>query len=369
MQQILDNLINNAIKFTEQGSVTVEVKRIADSKHQMELQFSVRDTGIGIAPEDRGLLFKSFSQVDGSQTRKYGGTGLGLVITKQLVEIMGGKIWVESTKGVGSTFTFTIPFETGRRIEKKKSIGTVFSNAVVDHKTVLIVEDDRVNQLVLSSMLKKKGYMIDFACNGQEALEVYSQKNYDLILMDILMPIMDGIEAAKRIREMEKDRKHTLIVAITAHALTGDRERFLKLGMDEYIAKPIKMEELFYKLDKLMFRTNNQGNSGVEVKITDHGILMTESRKEKEPNQHILDIEKLKDELKKMDSLLMCRDFEEVEKHANVIKKLLNSIDATELKGTAFRMELSARRGNFEELVRYFGQLKRECDIYRKTFI
>ncbi len=368
LQQILNNLINNAIKFTEQGSITVEVKRLSSSDDMIELQFSVKDTGIGIAQEDMDLLFKSFSQVDGSNTRKYGGTGLGLVITKQLVEIMGGRIWVESKKGAGSVFAFSIPFEVGKRTEEKRTTEILTQDTSMNNKIILIVEDDSVNQQVISRMLKEKGCQTDFACNGLEALEAYDKKEYDIILMDILMPIMDGVEAARLIREKEAGRKHTPIIAITAHALLGDRERFLKLGMDEYIAKPIKMEELFFTLDKVLFRKHNQEDAEVEVKITDYGILMTKTGNKAELISNPVIMRKLMTEIEKMDTVIQGRDFEKIERYANLMKELFDKIEATELKSTAFRMELSARRADYEEVVRFSQQLKRECEIYRKTF-
>ncbi len=368
LQQILNNLINNAVKFTEQGSITVEVKGLSATDTMIELQFSVKDTGIGIAPENMDLLFKSFSQVDGSNTRKYGGTGLGLVISKQLVEIMGGRIWVESKKGIGSVFSFVIPFEIGRRTENKIITDTIQQDIMMNNMSVLIVEDDSVNQQVISCMLKEKGCQTDFACNGLEALEAYDKKEYDIILMDILMPIMDGVEAARLIREKEAGRKHTPIIAITAHALRGDRERFLKLGMDEYIAKPIKMEELFFTLDKVLFGTHNQEGTEVEVKITDYGILTTNTGNKPESNNHSTVMRKLMSKIDAMDSMIMGRDFEIIEKYANGLKELFDGIEATELKSTAFRMELSARRGDYEEVVKYSKQLKSECNIYNKMF-
>ncbi len=368
LQQILNNLINNAIKFTEQGSITIEIKKLSSTDTTIELQFAVKDTGIGIAPEDMDLLFKSFSQVDGSNTRKYGGTGLGLVISKQLVEIMGGRIWFESKKGVGSVFTFTIPFELGEQTADKIITDTIQQDTAMKDKSILIVEDDSVNQQVISRMLKERGCQTDFACNGLEALEAYDKKEYDIILMDILMPIMDGVEAVRLIREKEEGGRHTPIIAITAHVLLGDRERFLKLGMDEYIAKPIKMEELFFTLDKVLLRTHNQEDNKVEVKITDQGILMTKTGNSPELMNVPVAMRKLMTEIEKMDAVILDRNFERIERYANTMKNLFDGIEATELKSTAFRMELSARRGDYEAVVKFSEQLRRECEIYKKTF-
>ena len=259
LQQILNNLINNAIKFTDSGEVSIDVRKVKTSGNGMALQFSVRDTGIGISSDSMNLLFKSFSQVDGSNTRKYGGTGLGLVVSKQLVELMGGKIWVESEKGVGSTFYFTIPYYFGKKQDEPTDQNNFMQSA--KKLDILLVEDDQVNQFVLSHMLNKKGYNIHVANHGKEAVDAYSNSEYDLILMDMQMPIMDGVEATKRIREMErnKSKRFTPIIVITAYALQGDREKYLSLGMDDYISKPIQMDELFYTIEKVMFRFKSKG--------------------------------------------------------------------------------------------------------------
>ena len=254
LRQILVNLLSNAVKFTDKGEVTIAVsdRRIEGDNH--EIHFAIKDTGIGI-PKDRiSQLFQSFSQVDASTTRKYGGTGLGLAISKHLVEMMGGKIWAESEKGKGSTFHFTILAAS----TTKKPVGahTAALQLQIDPKLgqlnplrILLAEDNVVNQKVARQMLKKIGYEADVAANGLEVLQALERQPYDVILMDVQMPEMDGIEAARRIRE----RWHNgpKIIAITAYALEGDMDRCLNAGMDDYISKPIKIEELQSKLIKI----------------------------------------------------------------------------------------------------------------------
>ena len=245
LRQVIDNLLNNAIKFTEEGSVTLSVQRTGGRDGKVHLQFAVADTGIGIERHMMGKLFQSFSQVDSSTTRKFGGTGLGLVISKQLVEKMGGSIWAHSEPGVGSTFAFSLPFLLAQEsiLPKEQEPARIYKAS--RPRRILLVEDDRVNQEVLARLLKERGHRVDVADNGLEALAMHAANAYDLILMDIQMPKMDGIEATARIREREKGGRHTPIVALTAFALQGDREHFLSLGMDEYLPKPVRMEELY----------------------------------------------------------------------------------------------------------------------------
>jgi CheY-like chemotaxis protein len=266
LRQVLVNLLSNALKFTNDGEVLLTVtngqQRQGMPNSQM-IQFSVKDTGIGVSPEQVDRLFKSFSQVDASTTRKYGGTGLGLAISKQLVEMMGGKIWVESEFGQGSTFFFTITAEAARGGQERSlaNNATCVQTAMLAPPTavspplntslgqthplrILIVEDNRVNQKVALRILARLGYEADIANNGQEALDALRERPYDVIFMDVQMPVMDGVTATQEIRQQWPPNKQPSIVAMTAHALTGDREKYLQLGMDEYISKPIRVQAL-----------------------------------------------------------------------------------------------------------------------------
>ncbi|MDP4087312.1 MAG: PAS domain S-box protein, partial [Bacillota bacterium] len=214
LKQILNNLISNAIKFTEEGEVWLKLRKVATEINIIEIQFVVEDTGIGISEVNRGKLFQSFSQVDSSITRRFGGTGLGLVISKQLAEMMGGKMWVESREGTGSKFYFTLKFQLGAKIQRRKEKTKQLSRPKKPCR-ILITEDDEINQLVISRILKERGYNVDCANNGAEAVEICEKHSYDVILMDIQMPVMDGVEATKLIREKNIT---TPIIAITAHA-------------------------------------------------------------------------------------------------------------------------------------------------------
>jgi CheY-like chemotaxis protein len=249
LQQILANLLSNAVKFTDKGEISISVSghKLDGIRHRMH--FQVKDTGIGIPGDKISRLFQSFSQVDSSTTRRYGGTGLGLAITKKLVELMGGRIWAESQLGKGSTFHFKI-FADATPITPescKKAESRQESDKLEERKHVLrilLAEDNIVNQMVMLKMLNKLGYHADVAANGTEVLRSLEIQPYDLILMDVQMPEMDGFEAARAIRKHWVSADQPKIIAITAYALKGDREECLDAGMDDYISKPVKLEDL-----------------------------------------------------------------------------------------------------------------------------
>jgi CheY-like chemotaxis protein len=247
ISQVLMNLLGNAIKFTDSGEISVHVSSEMLNNGRIKLFFSVKDTGIGIPGDRMHRLFQSFSQVDMSTTRRYGGTGLGLAISKKLVGLMGGTIWAKSEIGKGSTFCFTIqadpatPEQCSQMRAEPSGVDLNYKN--LKNLKLLLAEDNLVNQKVALLMLKKLGLKADVAANGKEVLQALETKMYDIILMDVQMPEMDGFEASKAIRERWKDgRPH--IIAVTAHALEGDRKRCIEAGMDEYISKPMRMGDL-----------------------------------------------------------------------------------------------------------------------------
>ena len=262
LKQIIINLLNNAIKFTDKGSIRLKVAPILFDESFTRIKVEVSDTGIGIDKNEIDKLFKSFSQVDSSTTRVYGGTGLGLAIAKNIIKLMGGKIGVESEKGIGSNFWFWIDYKTISKPAYKipiKSKNTIKipkkanSNTKTSKNKILLAEDNLINQKVAKMHMERYGFRVETALNGAIALEMFQLKSYDLIFMDIQMPEMDGLEATQNIRTYEKEhpeKEPIPIIALTANAMKGDRETCLAAGMNDYMSKPFIPKELEIMLNK-----------------------------------------------------------------------------------------------------------------------
>ncbi|MHB8065403.1 MAG: response regulator, partial [Ruminiclostridium sp.] len=308
--------------------------------------------GIGISAEEQGKLFKSFSQVDGSHSRKYGGTGLGLVISKELIEMMGGTIWVVSEKGKGSVFNLELSFEVSDKINEEINTANISKLDRTESKAkILLVEDDSINQIVVSRMLKEMQYSFDFVSNGIEAISILKEKDFDLCLMDIQMPGMDGIETTSIIRSNEMGtNRHLPIIALTAHALLGDREKFISLGMDDYIAKPFQIPKLYNIIENLLSKYRNDSNSDILNKLIQGKNIMTNDI---DTCKYILidDIKlvmlKIQEKIIKLQKLSRIEEVVAVEKLSHEIKELSAKINANQVRTLAFRVELAARRGNF----------------------
>ncbi len=255
LRQILRNLLNNAVKFTEEGEIRLTVKLRKELAPWVSLSFIVSDTGIGISPDDTDKLFKSFSQIDSALSRKYEGTGLGLAITSKLVEMMGGLLDVESEEGKGTTFLFTVNFGgascADEEYSHRKPSGELM-NDLSDY-SVLVVEDNSVNRMLFDYTLKREGFNVSTVVNGEEALEILNEQKFDLILMDIQMPGKDGVEVTREIRETSN--KNIPVIALTANAMKGDREKYINLGLDDYLSKPIKKRVLINTVIKWLIES------------------------------------------------------------------------------------------------------------------
>jgi signal transduction histidine kinase/DNA-binding NarL/FixJ family response regulator len=247
LRQILVNLAGNAIKFTEHGSVTIDVRLVAESESRAIVACAVTDTGIGIAPEARSSLFKEFSQVDSSVARRFGGTGLGLAICKRLVDGMGGMIEVESEVGRGSTFSFRVPLRKGDPLSEAPVSADQADDELpqfVRGGRVLVAEDNPTNQIIVVTMLEKLGLRVDTVANGAEAVTAVKSMPYDMVLMDMQMPEMDGLEATKLIRQLPGPLGQIPIVGVTANAFREDHERCLEAGMQAVVTKPFRWSDL-----------------------------------------------------------------------------------------------------------------------------
>jgi len=259
VRQVFLNLISNAVKFTEKGRVIVEARRQKSGAQLASAVIRVSDTGIGIPPEKLGTVFDKFSQGGSTISNKYGGTGLGLAITKRLINLMGGTISVASEQAKGSIFTITLPLATaaavGDVLEGRNQNPERRKVKAADDKTViLLVEDYQPNILVATTMLENMGYKYDVATDGRMAIEKLAARRYDLVMMDVQMPEMDGYETTRRIRETEvaSGSRRIPIIGVTAFAMKGDREKCLALGMEEYLSKPFTEEELARKIRSLL---------------------------------------------------------------------------------------------------------------------
>jgi len=262
LRQVLLNLLSNAVKFTDHGEVFLEVSRLDETDGEINLQFLVRDTGIGISEQARQNLFQSFTQADASTTRRFGGTGLGLAISRKIVELLRGSINVTSVLGKGSVFTFNLRFTKQNPVvphiglpaaaPHRNGVHAPALFAMANGQCILLAEDNKVNQLVGVKQLKKLGYTVDVVENGLEAVAAWKREKYGVILMDCQMPEMDGYEASRKIRELEADLNlpPARIIAMTAHAMQGARELCLAAGMDDYISKPVDLLELKRAIEK-----------------------------------------------------------------------------------------------------------------------
>ncbi len=246
LRQVLYNLVGNAVKFTQSGRVDLHVEGERLEGEEIVLRFTVSDTGIGIGNQTREKLFTPFVQADTSTSRRYGGTGLGLAISQEIVQRMGGEIEVESIPGEGSTFTFAAAFEPARAAPAARETMQLPPREPRDPTSyrLLLAEDEPVNRMIGQRLIEKLGYRVDVVTNGAEALEALDQESYDLILMDCQMPELDGYETTRRIRRREGDDQGIAVVAVTAHAMKGDREKCLAAGMDDYVTKPYQAEEI-----------------------------------------------------------------------------------------------------------------------------
>jgi CheY-like chemotaxis protein len=262
LRQILLNLIGNAVKFTDDGEVAVRLEVLERDEDRILLHAAVTDTGVGIPREKLENVFGAFEQADGSTTRRFGGTGLGLAVSARLVRMMGGRIWANSDPGLGSAFHFTARFRVPARHglpgrADRSAAPQIWSGRKL---RVLLAEDNRVNRRLAVHMLEKRGHDFLAVENGREAVEAHDRERFDAILMDVQMPELDGLRACAEIRRREEETgTSTPVIALTAHATSGDRERCLDAGMDDYVTKPIRPEDLFRALHRHAGRPARRG--------------------------------------------------------------------------------------------------------------
>ena len=374
LKQIINNLLSNAIKFTNTGSVKIIVSQepVPEKNYEIIQKIAITDTGIGIDVKDYSMLFKSFTQIDGSYTREYGGTGLGLVITKQLLEMMGGGVTFSSQLGVGSTFSVFLPM-----LVTKKPGQTAMDtrdDSSFSECQILLVEDDPVNQIVVAKLLKSMGAVVDVAENGVAGIDAATQKKYDLILMDIQMPKMDGLEASRIIRGgqhynpsdgyLYKQENHlnqkTPIIALTAFALKGDEASFKASGMDGYLSKPVDRFEMQSLLKKYLDNKQQAKNQFVPLatnRFDVHVQLMSEAALIKPPKPNGQDPNAVTQKIDQLQQLLDQENLELMEVIAHQLKGIFEGMNAEELKNLVFKMELAIRKSRIEAVSEYLEQI------------
>ncbi len=365
LRQILVNIVGNAVKFTEKGSVTVTVKKEAENNGSVEIGFSVRDTGVGIPPERLGEIFESFTQADGSTTRKYGGVGLGITISRRLVKLMGGAISVKSRVGEGSAFSFSIPFEKGGASPKPAGQKAVPDPPAEKRKTlrVLLAEDDSTNRLLAVTRLTHVGYEVTAVSDGRLAVEALENDGFDLVLMDVQMPGMDGYEATRRIRDKEKvSGGHIPVVALTASVMKADRERCIQVGMDEFVSKPVDFTTLFNTMERIL-RAGGDRQSGPEQGAAEKTALPAHrfsavnfvqgvERWGGEEEIYLKGLSEFsREHAGDMEKILVAvgkGDTDGVRRIAHALKGIAGNISAEHLEDAARELELAARNGEKE---------------------
>jgi CheY-like chemotaxis protein len=251
LNQVLNNLVDNSIKFTESGQVAVSITRESQHNNQVSLLFTIQDTGIGIPEDKMTAIFESFTQANNDITRKYGGTGLGLAIAKRLVEAQGGKLWLKSEPNAGTTFyvELSFPVAADDSAQHQAADSGVSSDNTI---RVLVAEDNEVNQLIISKVLQAKKLQVTLVSDGQQTLDELQQNDYDIVLMDIQMPGMDGYTAIKQIRSSQQSFNHIPIIALTAHAIKAEIEKCMAAGANDHVSKPFQAEDLVAKIENLV---------------------------------------------------------------------------------------------------------------------
>ncbi len=377
LNQIILNLVGNAIKFTEHGGVTLDITKIEETQNIINLLFTVTDTGIGIPVDKQETIFASFSQASSSTTRKYGGTGLGLTISKQLVELQCGKIWVESEVGKGSSFKFNLPFkkvvlkptDIYKNLKIQKEIKAADVNFT--HKLrVLLAEDNPVNQLLASTILKKKNIEVEVAETGLQVIEKLKIAHFDVILMDLHMPEMDGYDATLYIRSnFEGSKKNIPIIALTAAATTKEVEKCFAIGMTDFISKPFKAEELFEKITTQIILHSKMD---ILTKHTDLTYLETMSEGNKDFVKQLIFMffDQVPEFIEKMKDALSKNDLKALEKVVHLSRTSLSIMGMEDLSNTARYFEELIQKGestgSYPELVADFEKVCNEAVLELK---
>lgn len=397
LRQVLINLLSNAVKFTNRGSVAIKISNVKKENNSITLSFAVEDSGVGI-PQDRlDMLFQPFSQIDGSYTRKFGGTGLGLAISREIVSLMGGRIWAESEEGKGSKFCFNVNLNYEKQnsfISRLKNLAKgkeldyakeqeaappqkLDANAIKAKRQkfkILLAEDNLVNRKVITKMLIDGGYNVDAVVNGLEAVNaVQNSGKHDLLLMDVQMPEMDGFTATQKIRSLGKDSNKLPIIAITAHALAGDKDKCIAAGMNDYITKPIKVNELISILDhylKIEFvsepakEISSEENNG----IFDHNHFNSVSMGNKEFQIDLINtfLVDMLERIGNLENHIKENNLEGILAESHTIKGASYSLGAKRLAENAHEIEKITKQKNVDSLPPQLEEFRRNYESTKR---
>jgi CheY-like chemotaxis protein/HPt (histidine-containing phosphotransfer) domain-containing protein len=371
LRQVVSNLVGNALKFTEAGRVDVTVEAGPAGPGEVELRLAVKDTGIGVAPDKLQTIFEPFVQADGSMTRKYGGTGLGLTISRRLSRLMGGHAWAESTPGRGSTFFFTarglvveddkVTRWQGDKVTEEEAGPPVTLSSPL---RVLLAEDHPVNQQVAALLLQRLGHSVAIVGSGRAALAALAAEAFDLVLMDVQMPDLDGLEATAALREREKSTgRRVPVIALTAHAMKGDRERCLAAGMDAYLTKPLQPEALRQALRGLCGGVGHQPGGPV----LDRAAFLARVGGQVGLVRQVVEMFEA-DWPRRVAALrgaLAAEDAAGLAKIAHGAVGALGALAAQEAVGTASRLEALARGGDLASVAGSLAELERQGERLR----
>ncbi len=387
LSQVMNNLISNAIKFTETGAVTIETRLIQKSGNEIRIAFSVRDTGIGITESQLGLIFEPFMQAHVAITRTHGGTGLGLSICRELITLMGGELKVESEAGKGSSFSFELPFAISSSKLNQTTVAQDLNYQSLGNRYVLVAEDVELNQYLVRHIMESWGFTVDVVSNGREAVDRIQENNYDLVLMDIQMPEMDGIEATRAIRQLSDPVKAAIpIVALTANALKGDSEKYLAAGMNDFLPKPFNEQRLFIVIsnnlktsakEAIPMSETNTPVTGSQEKLYDLSMVQTIAGGDAGFVKRMVElfVDTVPPSLAELQRETEEQNWQQVSKLAHKMKATIDSMGITKIKDVVRAIETNGKKGEqvdqlpaqVQEVVKVLeacmGQLRKEFGL------
>ncbi|GAB5553576.1 MAG: hypothetical protein Sapg2KO_31670 [Saprospiraceae bacterium] len=377
LQQILFNLVGNAVKFTHQGSIHMKVRQLALEKEYQTLEFSIKDTGIGIAKEDQAQLFQNYRQAKNDTRILYGGTGLGLAIAKQLIDLQGGKIWLESELGAGTTFYFKITYELWKKVSQLENpkVTTAFTPTYPDKK-ILVVEDNAMNRKYITTLLNKWTYPYDLVVNGAEALHATEQHQYDLILMDLQMPIMNGYDATAQIRGAENGNQNVPIIALTASAIQKDKQKAMELGMSDFLAKPFTPNQLQkviqdYLENKVNVEPTNEETIKTDLLLMDKEYLMNIYMGDRDYALEMFELflDYGLHEIEKLSEKIVDKKWEEVKHYAHKVKPSLGMVGFPTLHKHLDALENAALKQDEQAVAKHYGHFIKDFTTVKPQII